>query len=82
MKGHQRDVRCSFCGKPKDQVRRLVAGPGVYICDQCVALCNEVLTESAPPPPAPDTARPRGWIHRIFGPKPPHMGAFVVRVPD
>lgn len=35
--------RCSFCGKGKDRVRRLVAGPGVFICDQCVQLCNEVL---------------------------------------
>ena len=35
--------RCSFCGKSKDKVRRLVAGPGVFICDQCVHLCNEVL---------------------------------------
>ena len=35
--------RCSFCGKGKDKVRRLVAGPGVFICDQCVQLCNEVL---------------------------------------
>jgi hypothetical protein len=35
--------RCSFCGKGKDKVRRLVAGPGVFICDQCVQLCNQVL---------------------------------------
>jgi ATP-dependent Clp protease ATP-binding subunit ClpX len=35
--------RCSFCGKAKDKVRRLVAGPGVFICDQCVHLCNQVL---------------------------------------
>ena len=35
--------RCSFCGKSKDKVRRLVAGPGVFICDGCVRLCNEVL---------------------------------------
>src|SRR5207245_6700803 len=35
--------RCSLCGKAKDKVRKLVAGPGVFICDQCVHLCNEVL---------------------------------------
>ena len=35
--------RCSFCGKGKDKVSRLVAGPGVFICDRCVHLCNEVL---------------------------------------
>ena len=37
------DQRCNFCGKTKDQVRKLVAGPGVFICDQCIQLCNEVL---------------------------------------
>ena len=36
-------LRCSFCGKSEDKVRRLVAGPGVFICNQCVRLCNEVL---------------------------------------
>jgi ribosomal protein L37AE/L43A len=36
---------CSFCGKRQDQVRKLVAGPGVWICDQCVALCVEILAE-------------------------------------
>jgi len=41
--GKHRDWRCSFCGKTKDKVRRLVAGPGVFICDQCIQLCNEVL---------------------------------------
>jgi hypothetical protein len=39
----RRDARCSFCGKRQDQVRKLVAGPGVYICDHCIKLCNEVL---------------------------------------
>ncbi len=38
-----RQWRCSFCGKSKDKVRKLVAGPGVFICDQCVQLCNEAL---------------------------------------
>ncbi|RMG40728.1 MAG: ATP-dependent Clp protease ATP-binding subunit ClpX [Candidatus Dadabacteria bacterium] len=36
---------CSFCGKNQDEVRKLVAGPGVYICDECVDLCNDILTE-------------------------------------
>ena len=36
---------CSFCGKPKDQARRMVAGPGVYICDSCIELCNSILEE-------------------------------------
>src|SRR5450631_581413 len=38
-------TRCSFCGKGQEQVRKLVAGPGVYICDQCIDLCQEVLEE-------------------------------------
>ena len=36
-------VRCAFCGKTQDQVKRLIAGPGVYICDECVMLCNEII---------------------------------------
>ena len=38
-------VKCSFCGKPQDQVRRIVAGPGVYICDECIAICSEIIEE-------------------------------------
>src|SRR5690348_11164377 len=43
----RRYTRCSFCGKGQDQVRKLVAGPGVYICDQCIDLCQEVLEEDS-----------------------------------
>lgn len=38
-------LRCSFCGKTQEQVRKLVAGPGVYICDECIELCNEIIDE-------------------------------------
>lgn len=38
-------IKCSFCGKTQDQVRKLVAGPGVYICDECIELCNEIIEE-------------------------------------
>jgi ATP-dependent Clp protease ATP-binding subunit ClpX len=38
-------LRCSFCGKSKDSVRRFISGPSVYICNECVALCNEILAE-------------------------------------
>jgi len=38
-------LKCSFCGKLQDQVRRLVAGPGVYICDECIELCNEIIED-------------------------------------
>ena len=74
-RGH---MRCSFCGKGSDQVRRLVAGPGVYICDACVELCNEVLavapdTPQPDPPTGPSTTppaargrRPTTWVRRIL----------------
>jgi ATP-dependent Clp protease ATP-binding subunit ClpX len=38
-------LKCSFCGKTQEQVRKLVAGPGVYICDECIELCNEIIEE-------------------------------------
>ena len=43
---------CSFCGKTQDEVKKLVAGPGVYICDECVELCNDILTEELSEAPA------------------------------
>lgn len=51
-------LKCSFCGKSQEQVRKLIAGPGVYICDECVDLCNEILDEelfdsAAAPQPVP-----------------------------
>ena len=39
------NLRCSFCGKSRDQVRKLIAGPTVYICDECVGLCNDIISE-------------------------------------
>ena len=38
-------LKCSFCGKTQEQVRKLVAGPGVYICDECIELCTEIVEE-------------------------------------
>ncbi len=38
-------MKCSFCGKTQDQVRRLIAGPGVYICDECIELCSEIIND-------------------------------------
>ena len=42
-----RDICCSFCGKPQDQARRLIAGPGVYICDECIELCMSILDDDS-----------------------------------
>jgi ATP-dependent Clp protease ATP-binding subunit ClpX len=59
MSKYDSHLKCSFCGKSQEQVRKLIAGPGVYICDECVDLCNEILDEelfdssSAVSPPAP-----------------------------
>ena len=41
----RKQLKCSFCGKSQDQVKRLVAGPGVYICDECIELCQEIIDE-------------------------------------
>ena len=42
-------LRCSFCGRPEAKVQRLVAGPGVHICDKCVDLCNDILEKGRVP---------------------------------
>ncbi len=52
--GDERDrLKCSFCGKTQEQVRKLVAGPGVYICDECIELCNEIIEEELSGTPHP-----------------------------
>ena len=45
VKHYDSRLKCSFCGKTQDQVKKLIAGPEVYICDECVELCNEILDE-------------------------------------
>jgi ClpX C4-type zinc finger len=53
------ETRCSFCAKPHTEVAKLVAGPGIYICDGCVNLCVDVIAEAMqvqPPPSLPDWA--------------------------
>jgi ATP-dependent Clp protease ATP-binding subunit ClpX len=66
MSKYDSHLKCSFCGKSQEQVRKLIAGPGVYICDECVDLCNEILDEElfdsgtavAQPVPRRETASP------------------------
>ena len=41
------EPRCSFCGKPQSQVTKLINGNGLYICDECVRLCNDILREES-----------------------------------
>jgi ATP-dependent protease Clp ATPase subunit len=59
-------VECSFCGKRPDEVQRLIAGPTVYICDECIMLCVDILAE----PPVRDAASP------------PPIERLLVRLPD
>jgi hypothetical protein len=73
VKGRRGDSRCSFCGKGQDQVWKLVAGPGVFICDECVELCTEVLANEGPAgggvretPPTSPPARRSGWLRNLF----------------
>ena len=53
MKTERGDLlKCSFCGKTQHQARKLIAGPGVYICDQCVDLCRDIIEEEVGERPA------------------------------
>ena len=45
-------MRCSFCGKTQHQARKLIAGPGVFICDECIELCDRILEEELGERPA------------------------------
>src|SRR5579883_2986594 len=71
-------LKCSFCGKSQDQVKKLIAGPGVFICDECVDLCNEILDEElfegAAPQPAPQEA---GLPKLMDVPKPKEIKSFL-----
>jgi len=49
-------IACSFCGRPQGEARKIIAGPTVYICDQCVKLCNEIISEECSQEPAPEEA--------------------------
>ena len=43
---NDKTIRCSFCGKKQQEVKRIVAGPGVFICDECVELCMEIVHDT------------------------------------
>ena len=59
----KKQLKCSFCGKTQEQVKRLVAGPGVYICDECIELCSEIIEEEF------EEARADGDLNEIPKPK-------------
>jgi len=54
-----RTLTCSFCGKSQDQVRKLIAGPRVYICDECIQLCNEIIAEEFDKGPSIEATVPK-----------------------
>ena len=61
---------CSFCGKSQRQVKKLIAGPGVYICDECIDLCNEIIDEELTAPPSfelESLPKPRRDLRRPAG---------------
>ena len=74
----KRAIRCSFCGKHQDQVTKIIAGPGAYICNECVQLCMDILDNMAAPEeqlvspicrrsfPAPRRSRPI-WMNMSSG---------------
>ncbi|TMF04166.1 MAG: ATP-dependent Clp protease ATP-binding subunit ClpX [Chloroflexi bacterium] len=77
-RGTRGQYHCSFCGKSQDQVRRLIAGPGaVYICDECVDLCREIIDEESAPPAA---AKPRLPLAKLPTPAKiyEHLNSYVV----
>ena len=55
----KKTVRCSFCGKPQENVKRIIAGPGVYICDECVGLCSNIIEEEFEDLYAEETGAPQ-----------------------
>ncbi|MBK7659695.1 MAG: ATP-dependent Clp protease ATP-binding subunit ClpX [Betaproteobacteria bacterium] len=55
--GGEKLLYCSFCGKSQHEVRKLIAGPSVFICDECIDLCNDIIREEATPDTSPKAAR-------------------------
>jgi ATP-dependent Clp protease ATP-binding subunit ClpX len=80
-------LKCSFCGKSQEKVRKLIAGPGVYICDECVELCNEILDEElleshggmAPTPTRPEPRKKKETAPLVLSqiPKPRELKNFL-----
>ena len=68
-KGTNLDLCCSFCGKSQKEVRKLIAGPSVYVCDECVELCNDIITE--------EYEREDYYASQSLVPKPKELYAFL-----
>ena len=61
-----RELKCSFCGKPQSQVKRLISGSGVYICNECVGLCQDIIADEER---ASAKNAPQGSNYRLPKPK-------------
>ena len=71
-------LKCSFCGKSQDQVRKLIAGPGVYVCDECVELCNEILDEELFDSPSQSQSQQKEQLPLISElPKPAEIKSYL-----
>ncbi len=70
-KGHERrgTLSCSFCGKSQEEVKKLIAGPAVYICDECVALCNDIIAE--------EVEKEEAALRKVAVPKPAEIKAVL-----
>ena len=64
----KRHLKCSFCGKNQDQVRRLIAGPNVYICDECVELCDEIIQEEIVDNVEEEFSKLETFVQQMFEP--------------
>jgi len=56
-------LRCSFCNKDQNEVLKLIAGPTVFICDECVEVCQEIVSGKHDQPSASDEIIPIAWLH-------------------
>jgi len=75
------ELSCSFCGKRQSQVDKIVAGPGVYICNQCIELCNEIIAPQSPYAAGGDTnAGLDRSIRQYLEAKLGRLGAPIVRI--
>ncbi len=56
-KTSEKNLYCSFCGKSQHEVKKLIAGPSVFICDECIDLCNDIIRDELPDTPSIEAAR-------------------------
>ena len=61
---NDKHLRCSFCGKSKESVKKFISGPSVYICNECISLCNEILAEEEERESQDAAGRPRSAPRR------------------